>query len=68
MTFAGIPPAALDLYARLEADNSRMFWQANRATFDESVRDPVGALCDELAEYGPFHLFRPHNDLRFAKG
>ena len=25
------------------------------------------ALCDELAEYGPFHLFRPYNDLRFAK-
>jgi uncharacterized protein (TIGR02453 family) len=26
------------------------------------------ALCDELAEFGPFHMFRPHNDLRFAKG
>ena len=27
----------------------------------------MAALCDELAEYGPFHLFRPYNDLRFAK-
>ena len=26
------------------------------------------ALCDELDEYGPFHLFRPYNDVRFAKG
>jgi uncharacterized protein (TIGR02453 family) len=24
-------------------------------------------LCEELAEYGPFRLFRPHNDLRFSK-
>ena len=27
----------------------------------------MAALCDELAEYGPFHVFRPYNDLRFAK-
>ena len=25
------------------------------------------ALCDELAEFGPFNVFRPYNDLRFAK-
>ncbi len=25
------------------------------------------ALCAEFAEHGPFHVFRPYNDLRFAK-
>jgi uncharacterized protein (TIGR02453 family) len=65
--FAGIPPAAIEFYERLHADNTRQFWQANKPTFDEAVRAPVQALCDELAEYGPFHLFRPHNDLRFSK-
>lgn len=67
MAFTGIPPEALDFYERLEADNSREFWEANRQTFKDAVRAPVEALCEELAEYGPFHLFRPHNDLRFSK-
>lgn len=66
--FTGIPAEALEFYTRLEADNSKSFWQANRETFDRVVRGPVQALCAELDEYGPFHLFRPHNDLRFAKG
>ena len=25
------------------------------------------ALLDELAEYGPFHVFRPYKDVRFSK-
>ena len=68
MTFRGIPAEAFDFYARLEADNTKSFWQANKATFESDVKAPVQALCDELGEYGPFHLFRPYNDLRFAKG
>jgi uncharacterized protein (TIGR02453 family) len=67
VTFKGIPAEALDFYARLEADNSKVFWQANRATFESAVKLPMVELCDELAEFGPFHLFRPYNDLRFAK-
>jgi uncharacterized protein (TIGR02453 family) len=66
-SFTGIPQAALDFYVSLHADNTRSFWQANKATFEQQVRAPVQALCDELAEFGPFHLFRPHNDLRFSK-
>ncbi|MGH9270158.1 MAG: DUF2461 domain-containing protein [Ilumatobacteraceae bacterium] len=68
MTFRGIPAEALDFYARLEADNTKSFWQANKATFESAVKAPVQELRDELGEYGPFHLFRPYNDLRFAKG
>jgi uncharacterized protein (TIGR02453 family) len=68
MGFRGFPPEALAFYERLEADNSKAFWQANRATYDQAVVAPMNELCAALAEYGPFHLFRPYNDLRFAKG
>ena len=67
MAFTGIPPEALDFYARLEADNSKAFWEANKTVYRDEVKASVQALCDELAEYGPFHLFRPYNDVRFAK-
>ncbi|MCU0260915.1 MAG: DUF2461 domain-containing protein [Ilumatobacteraceae bacterium] len=67
MAFRGIPREALDFYARLEADNTKPFWEANKATFAAAVRTPMTELTEALAEYGPFHLFRPHNDLRFAR-
>jgi len=67
VTFRGIPDEALDFYVQLEADNSKSFWQANKATFESAVRQPMAELCEELSDYGPFHLFRPYNDLRFAK-
>lgn len=68
MGFDGVPATAIDFYQRLEADNSKVFWEANKATFVESVREPMRALCVELEEFGALHMFRPHNDLRFAKG
>ncbi len=67
MAFTGIPPSVLDFYARLEADNSKAFWELNKRYYLDEVRGAVAALCDELTEYGPFHLFRPYNDARFAK-
>jgi uncharacterized protein (TIGR02453 family) len=67
MAFTGIPAEAIDFYERLEADNSKAFWEANKGTFKTVVRAPMEALCEELADHGPFHLFRPHNDLRFSK-
>ena len=68
MTFRGFPAEAVDFYERLEADNSRTFWQANKGTFESAVRAPMTKLCEELGDYGAFHLFRPYNDVRFAKG
>lgn len=68
MTFTGIPPEAIDFYERLAADNSREFWQANKDLYATAVRGPIEALCGELADYGPFHVFRPYQDQRFAKG
>ncbi len=67
MPFTGFPHEAIDFYRRLEADNTKVFWHANKATFEVVVKAPVQALCDELGEYGPFHLFRPNNDMRFSK-
>lgn len=67
MAFTGIPQDALAFYEQLAADNSKTFWSANRQRFAEVVRGPVEQLAAELADYGEFHLFRPHNDLRFSK-
>ena len=67
VSFKGFPPAAFEFYEQLEADNTKAFWQANKPTYEDSVRAPMVALCAELEDYGPFHLFRPYNDLRFAK-
>lgn len=65
--FRGFPPEALDFYERLDADNSKAFWVANRSTYEAAVRTPMLELGAELADYGPFHLFRPYNDLRFQQ-
>ncbi len=67
MAFQGFPPAAFEFYERLDADNTRTFWQANKTVFDDYVKAPMTGLLDELAGYGPFHVFRPHRDVRFSK-
>lgn len=66
--FDGFPTDALDFFERLAADNSKAFWTANKPTYDETVRAPMAALLDALAKtYGPFTIFRPNRDVRFAK-
>ncbi|MCH1864962.1 DUF2461 domain-containing protein [Nocardioides sp. CFH 31398] len=68
MTFSGFPVAALDFYDDLEVENTRAFWEQHRATYDESVRAPMLALCASLeAEFGKAKVFRPYRDVRFAK-
>lgn len=68
MTFSGFPSEALEFYSALVADNSKTFWTANKATYDEKVRAPMVAFTDELAKlYGPFNVFRPNRDIRFSK-
>ena len=53
---------------RLELDNTKTFWQANRAVYDEAVRTPFDALSDVVeGEFGPLRLFRPYRDVRFSK-
>lgn len=66
--FQGFPTAALDFYDDLEMDNTRSFWEAHKATYDESVKAPMVALAEALAkEFGTAKIFRPYRDVRFAK-
>ena len=64
---AGIPIDALDFYEDLAVENSRAWWQANKARYIASVREPLEAVLAALEdEFGPAHVFRPHRDVRFS--
>jgi len=66
--FTGFPVAALDFYEDLEADNSKAFWAAHKAVYDDCVRGPMLALLAELEpEFGTGKVFRPYRDVRFSK-
>ena len=68
MSFTGWPEAALTFYARLEADNSKSYWQAHKGVYDECVKAPFLALSEITErEFGPLHVFRPNRDIRFSK-
>ncbi len=67
MAFIGFPDEAMRFYEGLIADNSRTYWRANKPVFERAVRAPMLALLDELTDHGPFHVFRPHKDVRFSK-
>jgi len=66
--FEGFPVAALDFYDDLEVDNTRSFWEAHKAVYQESVLAPMKALTEALEpEFGKAKIFRPYRDVRFAK-
>jgi uncharacterized protein (TIGR02453 family) len=68
VTFTGFPVAALDFYDDLEMDNTKSFWEANKAVYADSVAAPMKALTATLEpEFGPPKVFRPYRDVRFAK-
>jgi len=67
MSFTGFPAESIRFYEGLIADNTRTYWLANKPVFERAVKAPMLALLDELADYGPFHLFRPNKDVRFSK-
>ncbi|HEY0904569.1 MAG TPA: DUF2461 domain-containing protein [Marmoricola sp.] len=68
MDFTGFPEGALDFYDDLEMDNTRSFWEAHKAVWQEAVKAPMTALTDALAaEFGTPKVFRPYRDVRFAK-
>jgi len=67
MAFSGFPVAAVAFYEGLRADNSRTYWQANKSVYEQAVRGPMLDLLDDLADYGPFQVFRPYRDVRFSK-
>jgi uncharacterized protein (TIGR02453 family) len=68
MSFSGWPAEALDFYEGLEADNSKAYWTAHKAIYDEMVLGPMSELLEELGpEFGESKIFRPYRDVRFSK-
>jgi uncharacterized protein (TIGR02453 family) len=67
MAFSGWSMTAIDFFDGLEEDNSKEYWSAHKATYDQDVRAPMQALLDELAgEFGEAKIFRPNRDIRFS--
>lgn len=67
MTFRGWPAEAVEFYEGLEADNSKVYWERHKSTYEQCVRAPMEQLLADLAdEFGPGKLFRPYRDVRFS--
>lgn len=68
MVFSGWPADAIDFYEGLAADNSKSYWQAHKAVYDELVYQPMIELLAELEpEFGEGRIFRPYRDIRFSR-
>ncbi len=67
-TFAGFGPAVPEWFAGLEADNTKEYFSAHRAFFEESIRGQMEALLTELTARfgGTVKLFRQNRDIRFS--
>lgn len=68
-TFTGIPPAAIEFYRLLNANNNRQWWLAHKEMYDGDVRLPLQNLLSALeTRFGPGVTFRPYRDMRFNRG
>lgn len=66
-SFTGIPLAATDFYAELEAHNTKQWWTAHKGDYERLIKAPMEALAAALApEFGDGKLFRPYRDVRFS--
>ncbi len=67
MAFRGWQDEALEFFEGLEADNSKAYWQRNKAVYETKVRAPMEELLAELEpDWGPGRIFRPYRDVRFS--
>jgi uncharacterized protein (TIGR02453 family) len=68
MAFSGWAEEALDFYEGLEADNTKTYWNRQKAVYEDKVLRPMLELLDELGpEFGESKVFRPYRDVRFSK-
>ena len=67
--FDGFGPDVRKWFEGLEADNSKEYFSARRAFFEESVRGQMEALLTELSDKlgGQVKLFRQNRDIRFSR-
>jgi len=69
MGFSGWSPEAVEFFEGLRADNTKTYWSAHKAFYEESVREPMAQLLAELSgEFGPGRIARPYRDMRFRAG
>lgn len=67
MSFEGFSPDSFALFAELEVNNNKVWWEANKARYETSVRGPLLALLDQIAaEFGVAKVYRPYRDTRFS--
>jgi uncharacterized protein (TIGR02453 family) len=67
VAFRGWPAEALEFYEGLAADNSKTYWTAHKATYDQMVLAPMTELLTEMEpEFGRGKIFRPNRDVRFS--
>jgi uncharacterized protein (TIGR02453 family) len=65
--FQGWPEEAQRFFLGLQLDNSKAYFEANRATYLQCVRGPMEALLASVeAEFGTGKIFRPNRDIRFS--
>ena len=68
MAFTGFGKGAIAFYDDLAANNTREWWLANKARYEDEVRRPMEELLQDVAdEFGEAKLFRPNRDTRFSK-
>jgi uncharacterized protein (TIGR02453 family) len=76
--FAGFRTQALTFFRQLKRRNTRSWFEAHRAVYEEEVRHPLRALVEELdvslARFAPEivgdprrSIFRIHRDVRFSR-
>ena len=64
MTFHGWQAEALEFFERVEADNSKAYWQKNKDVYESLVRAPMEELLAELAPgWGDGRIFRPYRKM-----
>jgi uncharacterized protein (TIGR02453 family) len=67
-TFKGWPEDFQRFFIGLELDNSKKYFEANRRTYEDSVKGPMVALLESLEpDFGPGKVFRANRDIRFSK-
>ena len=67
-TFRGWPEDFQRFFIGLELDNSKRYFEANRAVYETAVKGPMVALVASLeGALGPGKVFRANRDIRFSK-
>jgi uncharacterized protein (TIGR02453 family) len=62
------PPEAFEFLTQLSENNTREWFKANRAGYDEYLRRPAEELAESLSDLGEPRFFRPYRDARFHRG